>query len=131
MLRFRHIFKPRNVKCNIFSELTQKASLLFFRKKINENCIRKILRDNGKLKPNFVENLQRQFSDFCNLETILNRKLCVIFETENQTLRINVVLIFSVRENIILHLTAVCINGWACGKSAMAQLFNLKFFLYL
>ena len=65
-----------------------------FRKKINENCNRKILRDNEKLNLNFVENLQRQFSDFSNLETILNRKLCVIFETENQTLRINVVLIF-------------------------------------
>ena len=38
---------------------------------------------------------------------------------------------FSVRENIILCATAVCINGWACGKSSMAQLFNLKFFLYL
>ena len=49
----------------------------FFRKKINENCNRKILRDNRNLKPNFVENLQRQFSA---------EKLCVIFETENQTL---------------------------------------------
>ena len=94
MLHFRHIFKPQNVVYNVFSELTQNASLLFFRKKINENCNRKILRDNEKLNLNFVENLQRQFSDFSNLETILNRKLCVIFETENQTLRINVVLIF-------------------------------------
>ena len=84
----------QNVVYNVFSELTQNASLLFFRKKINENCNRKILRDNEKLNLNFVENLQRQFSDFSNLETILNRKLCVIFETENRTLRINVVLIF-------------------------------------
>ena len=83
MLHFRHIFKPQNVKCNIFSELTQNASLLFFRKKINENCNRKILRDNEKLKPNFVENLQRQFSDFSNLETILNRK--TLRKIENRT----------------------------------------------
>ena len=103
--------KPWNVAHNIFSELPQNASLLFFRKKINENCNRKILRDNGKLKPNFVKNLQRQFSDFWNIKTILSRKtlrdiwtlwktfkdnfrilaiqrqfsaekLCVIFETE-------------------------------------------------
>ena len=33
---FLHIFKPRNVVYNIFSELTLKASLLFFRKKFNE-----------------------------------------------------------------------------------------------
>ena len=41
---FCHIFKPQNVKCNIFSELTQNASLLFFRliifKKLAENfCV--------------------------------------------------------------------------------------------
>ena len=74
MLLFRHIFKPQNVAHNIFSELPQNASLLFFRKKINEICKWKILSDNGKLKPNFVENLQRQFSDFCNIKTILSRK---------------------------------------------------------
>ena len=34
VLVFRHIFKPQNVKCNIFSELTPKTSLLFFRLKI-------------------------------------------------------------------------------------------------
>ena len=72
--------KPQNVAHNIFSELPQNASLLFFRKKINEICKWKILRDNGKLKPNFVENLQRQFSDFCNIKTILSRKtLCNIW----------------------------------------------------
>ena len=131
VLGFRHIFKPRNVAHNIFSELPQNASLLFFRKKINEICKWKILSDNGKLKPNFVENLQRQFSDFCNIKTILSRKtLCNIwnrkpnfvenlqrqFSTKNfaenwkpnQTLWINVALNFSVRENIILCATSVC-----------------------
>jgi hypothetical protein len=66
--------KHSNVKCNIFSELTQKASLLFFRKKINGNCNRKILRDNGKLKPNFV------------LKILFGKILCEI-KNWNQTLR--------------------------------------------
>ena len=35
----------------------------------------KILRDNGKLKPNVAENLQRQFSENCNLKTILTENL--------------------------------------------------------
>ena len=34
--KIRHIAKPKTVVCNIFSELTPKASLLFFRKKFNE-----------------------------------------------------------------------------------------------
>ena len=34
VLKNRHIAKPRDVKCNIFSELTPKTSLLFFRLKI-------------------------------------------------------------------------------------------------
>ena len=56
VLHLRHIFKPRNVVCNIFSELTPKASLLFFRKKlieiVTENLARKL-----KTEPNFVDKL--------------------------------------------------------------------------
>ena len=56
VLHFRHIFKPQNVVCNIFSELTPKASLLFFRKKlieiVTENLARKL-----KTEPNFVDKL--------------------------------------------------------------------------
>ena len=74
--------KPWNVAHNIFSELPQNASLLFFRKKINEICKWKILRDNEKPKTNFVENLQRQFSDFSNLKTIFSPKLCGKLKTE-------------------------------------------------
>ena len=66
--------KPQNVAHNIFSELPQNASLLFFRKKINENCNRKILRDNGKLKPNFV------------LKILFGKILCEI-KNWNQTLQ--------------------------------------------
>ena len=127
MLHFRHIFKPQNVAHNIFSELPQNASLLFFRKKINENCNRKILRDNGKLKPNFV------------LKILFGKILCEI-KNWNQTLR------------KIENRTKLCgltlrwfFSSWkyntafnsglkiwrVSGKSEMARLFNLKFFLYL
>ena len=62
VLHLRHIFKPRNVVCNIFSELTPKASLLFFPKEIYWNCYRKILRNNWKrnrsLSINFVLKLR-------------------------------------------------------------------------
>ena len=36
VLVHRHFLKPRNVKCNIFSELTLNDSLLFFQKKYIE-----------------------------------------------------------------------------------------------
>ena len=71
---FATFLSRRNVKCNIFSELTQNASLLFFRKIINENCNRKILCNNGKLKPNFV------------LKILFEKILCEI-KNWNQTLR--------------------------------------------
>ena len=139
--------KPRNVAHNIFSELPQNASLLFFRKKINENCNRKILRDNGKLKPNFVENLQRQFSDFSNIKTILSRK--TLWKIENRTKRCvtnQVCVTFENRKpNVVDKRCVDFFSSWkyntafnsglkiwrVSGKSEMAQLFNLKFFLYL
>ena len=53
-----HIAKPFPVVCNIFSELTPKASLLFFQKTFSWNYYRKILRDiwkpNRTLSINFV-----------------------------------------------------------------------------
>ena len=134
MLHFRHIFKPQNVKCNIFSELTQKASLLFFRKKINENCNRKILRDNGKLKPNFV------------LKILFGKILCEI-KNWNQTLRDKSSLrdIWNRKPNFVDKRCVEFFSSWkyntafnsglkiwrVSGKSEMARLFNLKFFLYL
>ena len=71
----------RCIQC-IFRTYAERFAPIF-RKKINENCNRKILRDNEKLNLNFVENLQRQFSDFSNLETILNRK--TLQKIENRT----------------------------------------------
>ena len=58
MLHFRHIFKPQNVVCNIFSELTQNASLLFFRKTIPEKTAEK-------------------FCVISEMRTNICRKLCV------------------------------------------------------
>ena len=51
-----------------------------------------------------------KFSVKSKTETKLcvTNQVCVIFETENQTLWINVALNFSVRENIILCATSVC-----------------------
>ena len=118
-----------------------------FRKKINGNCNRKILRDNGKLKPNFVENLQRQFSDFSNIKTILSRK--TLWKIENRTKRWvtnQVCVTFENRKpNVVDKRCVDFFSSWkyntafnsglkiwrVSGKSEMAQLFNLKFFLYL
>ena len=97
MLVFRHIFKPRNVKCNIFSELTLNASLLFFRKKINEKCSRKILRDkwnlNRTLSKNFVLKIHCGKPNFAR-----QIKFAWQWKSENQTLWINVVLSFKFRK---------------------------------
>ena len=78
--------KPQNVVCNIFSELTQNTSLLFFHKKINENIAEKIC---SKLKSeaNFVEKL-------CVENTLRETKLCVTFDSR----KINFVLIFKFRK---------------------------------
>ena len=56
MLGFRHIFKPRNVVGNIFSELTPIASLLFFRKKFLK-LLPKNFAEKLKTEPNFVDKL--------------------------------------------------------------------------
>ena len=97
VLHFRHIFKPQNVVCNIFSELTPKASLLFFPKEIYWNCYRKILCDNRnpnrtlsiifvlKLRfrenPLWNENLKQNFAWKYALRDNPNfaEKLCVEF----------------------------------------------------
>ena len=134
MLHFRHIFKPQNVVCNIFSELTPKASLLFFRKKFIEIVIEKILRNSRK--PNrtlsiiFVLKLRFRENPLWNENLKLNvawkyalrdnpnfaDKLCVEF--------------FKFRKYYAAHNSGLKI--WlVSGIFEMAQLFNLKFWLYL
>ena len=105
MLHFRHIFEPPNVVCNIFSELTPKASLLFF----SERNLLKLLPKNfaGKLKtePNFVDKLCAEitFSGKSVVKLKPETKLCVII----RTLPINFALSFLSSENIMQHTTAV------------------------
>ena len=54
VLHFRHIFKPRNVVGNIFSELTLKASLLLFLNKLLLKILRENWKPNRTLSINFV-----------------------------------------------------------------------------
>ena len=74
--------KRRHVVCNIFSELTPKASLLFFRKKfieiVTENLARKL-----KTEPNFVDKLCAEitFSGKSVVKLKPETKLCVTIRT--------------------------------------------------
>ncbi len=129
-----NLVKPQNVVCNIFSELTPKASLLFLPKEIYWNCYRKILRDNWKpnrtLSINFVlklrfrenplwnENLKPNFAWKFTLRDNPNfaNKRCVEF--------------YKFRKYYAAHNSGLKI--WlVSGIFEMAQLFNLKFWLYL
>ena len=66
---FLHIFKPRNVKCNIFSELTLNDSLLFFQKK-------------------YIEIVTEKYCVISEIWTELCRiTLCWKYVAGNQTLR--------------------------------------------
>ena len=117
--------KPQNVKCNIFSELTLNASLLFFRliflKKLAENfCViseiwTELCQKNFVLKihcgkPNFARQI----------------KFAWQWKAENQTLWINVALSFKFRKYKTAFNSGLKI--WlVSGIFEMAQLFNLKF----
>ena len=133
-LENRNIAKLRNVVCNIFSELTPKASLLFFRKTFSWNYYRKILLDSWK--PNrtlsiiFVLKLRIWENPLWNKNLKLNvawkytlydnsnfaEKLCVVF--------------FKFRKYYAAHNSGLKI--WlVLGIFEMAQLLNLKFCVYL
>ena len=128
VLVFCHIFKPRNVKCNIFSELMQNASLLFFRliflKKLAENfCV-----------------ISEIWTELCRIT------LCWKYVAGNQTLRDR----SSLRDNGKPKTNFACkgclfikfrkyktafnsgLKIWLVSeKSEMAQFFYLKFCVYL
>ena len=130
VLGFRHIFKPRNVVGNIFSELTLKASLLLFLNKLLLKILRENWKPNRTLSINFVlklrfrenplwnENLKQNFAWKYALRDNPNfaEKLCVEF--------------FKFRKYYAAHNSGLKI--WlVSGIFEMAQLFNLKFWLYL
>ena len=128
VLGFRHIFKPQNVKCNIFSELTLNTSFLFFRliflKKLAENfCV-----------------ISEIWTELCRIT------LCWKYVAWNQSLREKP----SLRDNgkpktnfahkgclfIKFRKYKTAFNSglkiWlVSGIFEMVQLFNLKFWLYL
>ena len=130
MLHLRHIFKPRNVVGNIFSELTLKASLLFFLNKFQPKILRKNWKPNRTLSINFVlkirfrenplwnENLKPNVAWKFTLRDNPNfaEKLCVEF--------------YKFRKYYAAYNSGLKI--WlVSGIFEMAQLLNLKFCVYL
>ena len=134
VLGFRHIFKPRNVVCNIFSELTPKAFLLFFPKEIYWNCYRKILCDNRN--PNrtlsiiFVLKLRIWKNPLWNKNLKLNVAWKYALRDNPNFADKRCVEFFKFRKYYAAHNSGLKI--WlVSGFFEMAQLFNLKFCVYL
>ena len=122
---FATIFKPRNVKCNIFSELTPKTSLLFFRLKIlkfvaEKSCVTIETRTELCVEISCVKIC-------CAWQT----KFTWYLKPENQTLSINVAFSFFKFRKYNTAFNSGLKIWLVSGKSEMAQLFNLKFWLYL
>ena len=134
MLHFRHIFKPQNVVCNIFSELTPKASLLFFPKVIYWNCYLKILRDSWKpnqtLSINFVLKLRCRENPLWNKNLKLNVAWKYALRDNPNFADKHCVEFFKFRKYYAAHNSGLKI--WlVSGIFEMAQLLNLKFCVYL
>ena len=135
VLGFRHIFKPRNVKCNIFSELTPKASLLFF----SERNLLKLLPKNfaGKLKtePNFVDKLcvEKYVFGKIRCEMKPETKLCVkkYFAWQSELCRKTLRWVFLKFWKYYAAYNSGLKIWLVSGIFEMAQLFNLKFCVYL
>ena len=130
MLKIRHFCKLQNVVGNIFSELTLKASLLLSLNKLLLKILRENWKPNRTLSINFVlklrfrenplwnENLKPNVAWKFTLRDNPNfaEKLCVDF--------------FKFRKYYAAHNSGLKI--WlVSGIFEMAQLFNLKFWLYL
>ena len=117
--------KPWNVKCNIFSELTPKTSLLFFRLKIlkfvaEKSCVTIETRTELCVEISCVKIC-------CAWQT----KFTWYLKPENQTLSINVAFSFFKFRKYNTAFNSGLKIWLVSGKSEMAQLFNLKFWLYL
>ena len=125
VVHFRHIFKPQNVKCNIFSELTPKTSLLFFRLKIlkfvaEKSCVTIETRTELCVEIRCVKIC-------CAWQT----KFTWYLKPENQTLSINVAFSFFKFRKYNTAFNSGLKIWLVSGIFEMAQLFNLKFWLYL
>ena len=133
MLGFRHIFKPRNVVCNIFSELTPKASLLFFQKNLlkllQKNLVRK-LKTEPTLSINFVLKLRFRENPLWNENLKPNVAWKFTLRDNPNFADKRCVEFFKFRKYYAAHNSGLKI--WlVSGIFEMAQLFNLKFWLYL
>ena len=125
VLVHRHFMKPRNVKCNIFSELTPKTSLLFFHLKIlkfvaEKSCVTIETRTELCVEIRCVKIC-------CAWQT----KFTWYLKPENQTLSINVAFSFFKFRKYNTAFNSGLKIWLVSGKSEMAKLFNLKFWLYL
>ena len=107
---FATFLSRRTLNAIYFPNLRIALRSYFFARKLMEIVIEKscVIMENWNQTLCWKSFLGK-FSVKSKTETKLcvTNQVCVIFETENQTLWINVALNFSVRENIILHLTAV------------------------
>ena len=117
--------KPWNVKCNIFSELTPKTSLLFFRLKIlkfvaEKSCVTIETRTELCVEIRCVKIC-------CAWQT----KFTWYLKPENQTLSINVAFSFFKFRKYNTAFNSGLKIWLVSGIFEMAQLFNLKFWLYL
>ena len=117
--------KPQNVKCNIFSELTPKTSLLFFRLKIlkfvaEKSCVTIETRTELCVEIRCVKIC-------CAWQT----KFTWYLKPENQTLSINVAFSFFKFRKYNTAFNSGLKIWLVSGKSEMAQLFNLIIYVYL
>ena len=120
--------KPWNVKCNIFSELTLKASLLLFRLIISKNAAEKFC----VISEIWTEPCRKTlcWKYVAWNQALPTDQLCVTMDSRKRTLRLNVVLFIKFRKYKTAFNSGLKI--WlVSGFFEMAQLFNLKFWLYL
>ena len=122
------IFKPRNVKCNIFSELTLKASLLLFRLIISKNAAEKFC----VISENWTEPCRKTlcWKYVAGNQSLSTDQVWVTMESRKRTLRSNVALFIKFRKYKTAFNSGLKI--WlVSGFFEMAQFFYLKFCVYL
>ena len=122
--------KPWNVVGNIFSELTLKASLLLFLNKLLLKILRENWKPNRTLSINFVLKLRFRENPLWNENLKPNVAWKFTFRDNPNFAEKLCVDFFKFRKYYAAHNSGLKI--WlVSGIFEMAQLFNLKFWLYL
>ena len=130
VLHFRHIFKPQNVVYNIFSELTLKASLLFFLNKFWPKTLREKRKLNRTLSINFVLKIRFRENPLWNQNQKLNFAWQYALRDNPNFVDKHCVEFFKFRKYYAAYNSGLKI--WlVSGIFEMAQLLNLKFCVYL